>query len=97
MIPFETRVSIFQQFVANDRQRVGLAGVDSHFNFGMDGRQIAGRGTIRRGHIADDGFRYFNSLGSHLKGRLAIRFIDEHGQEEAGIDGGGLFKEFLTS
>lgn len=63
----------------------------------MDGRGIAARGTIRRGHVADDGFRAFSGLGSHMKGRLAIRFIDEYGQEESGIDGGGLWKEFLTS
>lgn len=54
-------------------------------------------GTIRRGHVADDGFRAFSGLGANMKGRLAIRFVDEYGQEEAGIDGGGLFKEFLTS
>ncbi|KAG0024830.1 hypothetical protein BGZ82_010341 [Podila clonocystis] len=32
-----------------------------------------------------------------LKGRIAIEFIDQHGISEAGIDGGGVFKEFLTS
>ena len=47
--------------------------------------------------MADDGFTALNDLGSQLKERLAIRFIDQYGQEEAGIDGGGLFKEFLTS
>ena len=28
--------------------------------------------------------------------RIAISFIDQHGLPEAGIDGGGVFKEFLT-
>ena len=28
--------------------------------------------------------------------RIAAEFIDESGMEEPGIDGGGLFKEFLT-
>ncbi len=32
-----------------------------------------------------------------LKHPLQITFIDQWGNEEAGIDGGGLFKEFLTS
>ena len=27
---------------------------------------------------------------------LRIRFIDEYGQAEDGIDGGGLLKEFMT-
>lgn len=31
-----------------------------------------------------------------LKGPIAITFVDQFGQEEAGIDGGGVFKEFLT-
>lgn len=35
-------------------------------------------------------------VGSLLKRRIAITFIDEFGLEEAGIDGGGVFKEFLT-
>lgn len=30
-----------------------------------------------------------------MKSRVQIRFIDQHGIEEAGIDGGGLFKEFM--
>jgi len=36
------------------------------------------------------------SLGKSLKGLLQIEFVDEHGVPERGIDGGGLFKEFLT-
>lgn len=88
VIPFEIRVAIFQQFIANDRHRLGLD---------YDGRRVAAAATIRRAHIAEDGFATLHNLGAHLKGRLAIRFIDEYGQEEAGIDGGGLFKEFLTS
>ena len=101
VIPFEVRVSIFQQFVANDRVRLsqghrGAASVRSRFTVGTDGRPIAGQATIRRGHVADDGFAALSGLGSQLKQRLAIRFLDQYGQEEAGIDGGGLFKEFLT-
>jgi len=26
---------------------------------------------------------------------VRIKFVDEHGMEEAGIDGGGLFKDFM--
>ncbi|KAJ8081351.1 ubiquitin-protein ligase (E3) [Marasmius tenuissimus] len=56
---------------------------------------------IRRGHVAQDGFDKL-----HLPTRdggewtwkhpLEIGFIDQWGTEEAGIDGGGLFKEFFT-
>jgi ubiquitin-protein ligase E3 C len=55
------------------------------------------RVTIRRNSVFEDGFSYLNELGSRLKSPVAIQFIDEFGMPEAGIDGGGLFKEFLTS
>ena len=42
-----------------------------------------------------DGFEQLNKLGESLKSRIQILFIDQHGMEEAGIDGGGLFKEFM--
>ena len=28
---------------------------------------------------------------------VRIQFVDEHGIEEAGIDGGGLFKDFMEN
>ncbi|CAN0172621.1 unnamed protein product, partial [Ectocarpus fasciculatus] len=33
--------------------------------------------------------------GSHLKGRIQVTFMNQHGVEEAGIDGGGVFKEYM--
>ncbi len=47
------------------------------------------------GCTLQDGFEQLNKLAERLKSRLQIRFIDQHGLEEAGIDGGGLFKEFM--
>ena len=32
-----------------------------------------------------------------MKGRLRIVFEDEYGMQEAGIDGGGLFKDFMEN
>ena len=55
------------------------------------------RVTIRRNSVFEDGFTHLNALGPELKSPIAIQFIDEFGMQEAGIDGGGLFKEFLTS
>ena len=31
-----------------------------------------------------------------LRGTIRVRFLNEHGVEEAGVDGGGLFKDFLS-
>lgn len=35
------------------------------------------------------------SPGSALKGRIQVTFTNQHGVEEAGIDGGGVFKEYM--
>lgn len=51
---------------------------------------------IRRDHVTQDGFDELSNLGPALKGRVDITFVDQYGITEAGIDGGGLYKEFLT-
>lgn len=53
--------------------------------------------TIRRHKVAEDGYAHLNGIGAGMKGTVSITFVDQFGQEEAGIDGGGVFKEFLTS
>lgn len=88
-IPFDVRVSIFRGFVHNDAAARGYNLRSRHMGYNPPVRV-----TVRRGRIAEDGF---NRLGDvDLKGPIAITFIDQFGQEEAGIDGGGVFKEFLT-
>ena len=44
-----------------------------------------------------DGFEQMNGMGEHLKERLQIHFVDVHGIPEAGVDGGGLFKDFMEN
>ncbi|GAA6025858.1 hypothetical protein JCM10207_003234 [Rhodosporidiobolus poonsookiae] len=90
VIPFETRVAIFRQFVASDYQKLGL---DPN---GLIQRSRH-RAVIRRSHVAEDAYAHLNGLGNELKKRIEIVFIDEHGMEEAGIDGGGLQKELMTA
>ncbi|KAJ7757717.1 HECT-domain-containing protein [Mycena maculata] len=88
-IPFSTRVQVFRSFIYSDvmaRQR------NPEDMYNMGGRlQI----TVRRESIAQDGFDRLRD--ADLKGRIGITFIDKFGEEEAGIDGGGVFKEFFTS
>ena len=88
-IPFVSRVSIFRSFIANDKRERRTDIFESQQRDPI---------TVRRNHISQDGFDHLNDLSSEgWKGRLQIRFIDQWGQEEAGIDGGGVFKEFLTA
>ncbi|KAM6490051.1 HECT domain containing protein [Amanita muscaria] len=89
-IPFEVRVSIFRHFIINDKVSKGLA--DRMATMHRVGRT---RIAVRRGSISQDGFDRLADVD--LKLPIEITFIDKFGQEEAGIDGGGVFKEFLTS
>lgn len=52
--------------------------------------------TVHRNSVFEDGLELLKDLSSvDLKSPLRISFIDEHGTLEAGIDGGGLFKDFI--
>ena len=51
--------------------------------------------TVRRGAMLDDGFAALRDAGSAIKGRLCVAFVSMHGELEAGLDYGGLVKEFL--
>jgi ubiquitin-protein ligase E3 C len=50
----------------------------------------------RRDQLLEDSFSQLNAMGpERLKGRLRIAYVNEAGLAEAGIDGGGLFKDFM--
>jgi hypothetical protein len=88
---FDQRVALFYSLVDEDKRRFEAEhpGVFAH---GLGGFPV----TIRRRSLLADGFQRLNPLGPRLKGRVKISFVDHTGLPEAGIDGGGLFKEFLT-
>lgn len=81
-IPFEKRVEIFHRLIRGDRD---------DFPGYRHGTHIA----IRRERLAQDGFDKLRNVD--LKGNVVVQFIDKFGNTEAGIDGGGVFKEFFTS
>ncbi|KAM1751207.1 hypothetical protein FF1_009295 [Malus domestica] len=90
VFPFEERVEMFREFIKMDKPSRKMAG------------DVAGPGSrsveivVRRGHIVEDGFQQLNSLGSRLKSSIHVSFVSECGLPEAGLDYGGLSKEFLT-
>ena len=90
VVPFETRVKIFRKFIQMDREGRGSTNffTDSH------PRHVA---RIRRGRLFDDAYNAFFKIGDGLKDMISITFVDKFGNNEAGIDGGGVTKEFLTS
>lgn len=50
---------------------------------------------IRRDHVLLDGFNKLHHLRHKLKNRILVTFVDSSGVDEAGVDGGGLFKVIL--
>ncbi|KAF7531334.1 hypothetical protein G7054_g8972 [Neopestalotiopsis clavispora] len=108
-IPFDVRVQIFRQFVHLDKSKRRAGNVDPDqwrhsILHGVLGQTNAGRdslgrhsATIKRGQLFLDAYREFYNLGEALKEPIQITFVDKFDQPEAGIDGGGVTKEFLTS
>ncbi|KAF8065407.1 HECT-domain-containing protein [Lyophyllum atratum] len=91
-IPFDVRVSIFRNFVLNDAMSHASSTQPISHMFQRPSRT---RVQVRRGNVAQDGFDRLAE--ADLKAPIEIAFIDQWGAEEAGIDGGGVFKEFFTS
>ena len=111
-IPFATRVQIFREFVRADQEirRNGFVDPDQwrmavmHHGFG-GGSTMASRdqyiqshsAKVRREQVFEDAYEQFYPLGEGLKEPIQITFVDQFDTPEAGIDGGGVTKEFLTS
>ncbi|KAJ4392995.1 ubiquitin-protein ligase (E3) [Gnomoniopsis smithogilvyi] len=111
IIPFDVRVKLFRKFVLLDkiRRREGAIDADqwrmllvTRYTVGTN----RGRGlerlsrhtaTVSRGKVFQDAFDQLYDLNEALKEPLQIKFVDQFGMQEAGIDGGGVLKEFLTS
>ncbi|KFY22282.1 hypothetical protein V493_06698 [Pseudogymnoascus sp. VKM F-4281 (FW-2241)] len=103
VIPFKTRVQIFRQFAHQDqfRRRSGNTDPDvwRMLNMPFSGAEGNSRhhARIRRDSVLEDAFGQFFSLGEGLKEPIQITFVDKFDNVEAGIDGGGVTKEFLTT
>lgn len=105
-LPFWRRVKLFHSLLTADKQKTLQAAAsrrslmamggdhedDGMFFFGGSVREQV---KIRRSALYQDSMQQLNSLGGKLKNRVQVTFINQHGAEEAGIDGGGVFKEFL--
>ncbi|KAG1057308.1 hypothetical protein G6F43_000853 [Rhizopus delemar] len=82
-VPFDVRLKIF-------RDRINLEQPPSFENSHLI--------TVKRGQVLLDGYQQLSSLPtSAWKGKIRVNFINELGMEEAGIDRGGPFKEFITT
>ncbi|RID80343.1 hypothetical protein BRARA_A03013 [Brassica rapa] len=85
LIPFTSRVKIFTTQLATARQSHGSEEIFAGNRF-----------RIRRDHILDDAYNQMSALSEDdLRGPIRVTFVNELGVEEAGIDGGGIFKDFM--
>jgi hypothetical protein len=80
-IPFTLRAKVFQHLTKCQQQEY------SEFTHPI---------SINRNLIFEDAFYKIYQQKFNLKNRLMIKFVNEQGIAEEGIDGGGLFKEFVT-
>ncbi|KOM33396.1 hypothetical protein LR48_Vigan01g295200 [Vigna angularis] len=78
---------ISQSQLAAVKQRHGSQAVFSRNRF-----------RIKRDRILEDAYNQMSQLTENsLRGLIRVTFVNEFGVEEAGIDGGGIFKDFMEN
>ncbi|KAL0141224.1 hypothetical protein V8B55DRAFT_1487205 [Mucor lusitanicus] len=82
-VSFDMRLKIFREWIELDKYTCTKTA----------NRHI----TVRRSQVLEDGYQQLVNLpASAWKGTIRVSFVNELGMEEAGIDQGGPFKDFLT-
>uniref|UniRef100_A0A3B0NB42 HECT-type E3 ubiquitin transferase n=1 Tax=Theileria annulata TaxID=5874 RepID=A0A3B0NB42_THEAN len=88
-ISFKNRLLVFYNYINKDKAQCRNPMID------LIGSSVY---IIRRQFIVEDGISTLGHLNNHqLKQVFRVLFVDENGIEEQGVDGGGLFKEFLIT
>lgn len=104
-VPFDKRVKLFDTLLKSDKRKTQVDDESATHRAILammhgEENQIRNVGReqieIRRDHLYDDSMKQLNSLDrGKLKRKVQVSFINQHGAHEAGIDGGGVFKEFI--
>lgn len=88
-VDFTDRVEVFRGLILSEKEQ------DTSMSFYWDQR-MGNEADIRRDHLFEDAFEAYHKKGQQFKSKLSVTFHNEYGAE-AGIDGGGITKEFLTA
>ncbi|KAI9023366.1 hypothetical protein DFJ74DRAFT_668881 [Hyaloraphidium curvatum] len=81
-VPFHVRVALLRDTIRAEKNSVSTASFAPV--------------KIRRRSVLEDGFQHLGRLSPfQLKQRVTIKFVNEFGMDEIGIDQSGVFKEFL--
>jgi ubiquitin-protein ligase E3 C len=108
-VPFDARVRWFAAGIARDRaESVGGGGAAEFLGVSPEHHVTVTRGRVFDDAMRQLGPAVFASDAAafrvanpgvrppgSLKGTVRVRFLNAHGVEEPGVDGGGLFKDFL--
>ncbi|UYV76096.1 UBE3B [Cordylochernes scorpioides] len=89
IIPHKERVVLFRKYVSNEKAVLGL----TESACASPQSTLV---TIHRSRLVEDGYQQLALLPAPaLKGVVRVRFVNQQGLDEAGIDQDGVFKEFL--
>ncbi|CAA19508.1 Ubiquitin-protein ligase E3B [Caenorhabditis elegans] len=87
LVPIKDRMLLFRRQVQDDKNRVATS---------LNDPQMQTWITVQRNRIIEDGFNHLSKLTiPALKSTIRVKFVNEQGLDEAGIDQDGVFKEFL--
>ncbi|XP_045160514.2 ubiquitin-protein ligase E3C-like [Mercenaria mercenaria] len=90
VVSFHERVKILQKLISKDKEE----------NQGMAHQFLSGPSInvmIRRNYIYEDAFDKLSPDNEeNLKLKMRVQLVNAAGMDEAGIDGGGIFREFLN-
>ncbi|XP_012278709.1 ubiquitin-protein ligase E3C [Orussus abietinus] len=90
VVPFNDRVIVFQSLIYRDK----LEKQGELTNF-MQGPSI--EIAVRRNYLYEDAFEKLAPENeSELRLKMRVQLVNAAGLNEAGVDGGGLFREFLS-
>ncbi|RWS26248.1 ubiquitin-protein ligase E3C-like protein [Leptotrombidium deliense] len=91
VVPFHDRVKILQALMFRDKEHT----IGNLHHFQVPGSSIAVQ--IRRSYIYEDAFDKLSLENEpDLKRPIRVQLVNAAGLDEAGIDGGGIFREFLN-
>uniref|UniRef100_A0A8C9T877 HECT-type E3 ubiquitin transferase n=1 Tax=Scleropages formosus TaxID=113540 RepID=A0A8C9T877_SCLFO len=89
VIPHKNRVLLFRNIVTKEKEALGLVETSS-------ASPHVTHITIRRSRMLEDGYDQLRRLPvNSIKGVIRVKFVNDLGVDEAGIDQDGVFKEFL--
>jgi len=94
LVSFKRRLKLFERIVTTNR--IDIQGVNDGNPFNSNPLRPGIPIRITRGRLLEDGLATMNHLGSNMRQRIAVQYVNEAGVRETGIDVGGLFKEFWT-